>query len=142
MSCSGVCTLCGMSRDSRLCTCLQRRHNSDPIHESLADAETFIRETRFFGNQAHEDALAKILAERQVMYAKVTDGTITDSTILIRIDRDAKRLKELADGKLYNTRQKMAEKPQSRSERIEDGLTNLQRLRKGLINELPRTVAF
>lgn len=129
--------MCGLNRDSRMCRCFDRIRSGDGIHESLRDAETFIAETRFFGNEAKETAFELILTGRQTMYQKVADGTIKDSTILIRIDRDVETLKTRAKGKLFATAQKMSEQPRpTRSQ--SDGMSNVERLIARL--QFPHTV--
>lgn len=139
MTCTGVCTLCGLNRDSRLCRCLDRIRSGDGIHESLRDAETFIAETRFFGNAAKDTAFELILQGRQTIYSQVANGTIKDSTILIRIDRDVETLKTRAKGKLFATAQKMSEQPKRPSPQ-NDGMSNVERLTARLLSGLPHTV--
>lgn len=137
MTCAGVCTLCGMNRNSRLCDCLSRRRSGDAIHESLQDAETFIAETRFFGNDAKDAAFELILSARQTVYADVASGKIADGNILKKIDRDVETLKTRAKGKLFATAQKMSEQPAKRSS--DDGLSNAERLAARL-GAIPYTV--
>lgn len=139
MTCIGVCTICGMNRDSQLCTCLDRKRSGDGVHESLREAESFIAETRYFGNDAKELAFELILEASQRMYAAVADGTIADGNILKRIDRDVETLKNRAKGKLFATAQKMAEKPK-RTASSDDGMSNVERLRARLNLAIPHTV--
>lgn len=131
MPCVGVCTICKHNRDSRLCTCLGRRRNADPFHEGFNEAVEFIEETRFFGNDARDDAYALIGSVRQQFYADVASGKLKDGDILKRIDRDATRLRERADGRLYATRQKLSENPPPKRKE-DDGMSNAERLRARL----------
>jgi len=109
---------------------LDRRKCGDEIHATFADAHSFITETRYFGNKAHETALALILASRQEFYKGFAEGKFADGHLCKRIDRDAQRLKVKADGRLYATRLKMAEQPR-KSTKV-DTRSNAERLRKQL----------
>lgn len=127
MTCVGNCTLCGFARDSRLCDCLSRVRSNDPIHEELQDAEDFIRETRFFGNDAKDEAFELILAGRQRVLADIANGKIFDGNILKKVDRDVETLKTRAKGKLFATAQKLSERPRKTAQQT-DGLSNVERL--------------
>ncbi len=107
MTCAGKCSMCGKLRD-RECSCLQRVRNNDPIHPSLAVAEAFITDTRYFGNDALDDAMALIASARRDAI-EATSQRLMDGFTCKRIDQDAHRLVERAKGKLYGTRQRLAE---------------------------------
>lgn len=105
MTCAGVCRLCGMNRDSKLCTCLARPRNNDPFHPLLADIETNIRDNRYFGRTALQDALQDIQAARASFISDYTGENRrgSDGWDIKRIDEQSQRLVAIAKGKLFGT---------------------------------------
>lgn len=107
MACEGICGICHVSRSQ--CQCIAGRRGGKVIDDFLPlfdTARTYILTEKFFGKDKHEIALALIGETRNEAIHTETPPMGFDR---MRIDRDAKRLVAMADGKLFATRQKMAE---------------------------------
>jgi hypothetical protein len=130
MTCAGVCTLCGYNRNSRLCTCLERVRNHDPFHPLLANIEISIRENRYFGKKAFEQALEEIQAARCAFMSDYAGDNRrhSDGWDIKRIDEQAKRLVLIAKGKLFGTAQRMRERGDTKPANSDDVAVTRARL--------------
>lgn len=112
MSCAGNCTLCNLPRD-KVCKCFVRAGRVvDAVHPSLKVAEDFIATTRYFGTKSREQAYLLI----EFAYTEARQRLAAndfDSWEFKQLSDDCVRLRRSADGKLYATRQSMAEAQQT-----------------------------
>jgi hypothetical protein len=107
MTCDGSCRLCFKLRKD--CECIAGRRGGkviDDFHPAYAIALEYIRTETFFGKVKHEQALALIQAAR---LETLNSGERVEGFARMRLDKDARRLVQMADGRLYATRAKMSE---------------------------------
>jgi hypothetical protein len=84
---------------------LTRPRNNDPFHPLLADIETNIRDNRYFGRDALEQALQDIQSARASFMSDYVGENRrgSDGWDIKRIDEQAQRLVAIAKGKLFGT---------------------------------------
>lgn len=132
MTCAGNCRLCGLSRDGA-CKCMVRGGTIvDGFHAKLLLAWEFITTERFFGSVKRQTAFELINLAHQEILAEVANGS-TDGRELMTFDRDAVRLRRMADGKLFATRQRMAEAQAGKQEQTRIASHNANRALDGLM---------
>lgn len=111
-----ACGLCGKLRN-RGCECFRRGGKCiDDFHPAYSIAHEYITTEKFFGSEKHETALALIQDARLETLSSSECQVVGFDRM--RLDKDAQRLKAMADGRLFATRQKMAEKHDSQSDQV------------------------
>jgi hypothetical protein len=131
LTCTGVCLLCGMSRASKLCQCVDRRKDNDPFHEAYGEVLYYLEDIRFFGHVHAVVARGMVQDVRHEFLAGVASGKYADGDILKRIDRDAERLERRISGKIYGAAMRMQENPpKEKRNALDDGAAQADRIRQ------------